>query len=52
MLKCGRCEAATYCSKECQKQHWKTEHKHGCGTFKKQPLTRLEVARLLDAVTP
>jgi hypothetical protein len=28
-LKCGRCGAARYCSKECQKNHWPT-HKELC----------------------
>ena len=29
LLKCGRCFHAYYCSKECQKSHWKT-HKINC----------------------
>lgn len=28
-MKCGRCKIATYCTKECQKAHWK-EHKKQC----------------------
>ena len=28
--KCGRCHIQPYCSKECQKAHWKNEHKHDC----------------------
>jgi len=27
--KCGRCRTASYCSVECQKQHWKV-HKNNC----------------------
>jgi MYND finger len=27
---CSRCEAAYYCSKECQKKQWKAGHKHVC----------------------
>ena len=26
---CGRCKKISYCSKECQQQHWK-KHKHDC----------------------
>lgn len=29
LFKCGRCEITRYCSKECQKNHWK-EHKKFC----------------------
>ena len=27
---CSRCKLATYCSKECQKAHWKKHHKVYC----------------------
>jgi tetratricopeptide (TPR) repeat protein len=30
LLKCGRCALVKYCSKECQKQHWKSNHKTNC----------------------
>jgi hypothetical protein len=29
-LTCGACKAAHYCSKACQKQHWKNGHKGSC----------------------
>ena len=29
-LTCGKCKAAHYCSKPCQKQHWKNGHKERC----------------------
>jgi hypothetical protein len=29
LLRCGRCQVATYCSLECQKAHWR-EHKRRC----------------------
>lgn len=29
---CSRCRAVRYCSAECQKAHWKAEHKQQCGT--------------------
>lgn len=29
-MKCARCEIARYCSRECQKKHWKAGHKQEC----------------------
>ena len=29
---CPRCRSSFYCSKECQKRHWKGEHRNHCGT--------------------
>ncbi len=29
-LRCGGCRSAAYCSRECQKQHWRGGHKHQC----------------------
>ena len=28
--KCGKCQAVYYCSPECQKKHWKQQHKKEC----------------------
>jgi hypothetical protein len=28
--RCSKCKIAIYCSKECQKSHWKKVHKHIC----------------------
>ncbi|KAI8147599.1 hypothetical protein BJV82DRAFT_642958 [Fennellomyces sp. T-0311] len=28
--KCGRCQRVSYCSRECQKEHWKAGHKAVC----------------------
>ncbi|KAG2220694.1 hypothetical protein INT45_012558 [Circinella minor] len=30
--KCGRCQRVSYCSRECQKEHWKHGHKAVCST--------------------
>jgi len=30
LRKCARCKVARYCSKECQKAHWKSGHKSVC----------------------
>ncbi|KAF8595632.1 hypothetical protein BDV93DRAFT_97478 [Ceratobasidium sp. AG-I] len=30
LLTCQRCKKARYCSEECQRIHWKEEHKHVC----------------------
>src|SRR5271170_3017625 len=29
-MKCGRCNSAKYCSRECQIAHWKSKHKQIC----------------------
>ncbi|XP_062601457.1 uncharacterized protein LOC134263164 isoform X2 [Saccostrea cucullata] len=34
MQKCGRCHLTYYCSKECQKWDWKTNHKTMCDDLK------------------
>jgi hypothetical protein len=34
---CSRCKVCPYCSKECQKAHWK-EHKKGCTPSAEHPL--------------
>ena len=33
-LVCGGCGDISYCSKECQKSHWKSGHKSSCKAFK------------------
>ncbi|KAI0672006.1 hypothetical protein C8Q78DRAFT_717821 [Trametes maxima] len=30
LLRCSRCSMATYCSKECQRIHWRSGHKDAC----------------------
>ena len=30
LKKCKRCKLAYYCSRKCQKQHWKLSHRHQC----------------------
>jgi hypothetical protein len=32
LLRCSTCQAVAYCSKGCQKEHWKV-HKKGCGSY-------------------
>ena len=33
-LVCGGCGDISYCSKECQKSHWKKGHKSSCKAYK------------------
>jgi hypothetical protein len=32
LLKCGQCRLIKYCSRECQREHWKKAHKKQCKT--------------------
>ena len=29
-LQCGKCKTAKYCSRTCQREHWKRSHKRDC----------------------
>ena len=33
---CSQCHEAKYCSRQCQKAHWKAEHKYTCGKYAMQ----------------
>ncbi|KAI8977514.1 hypothetical protein BDF20DRAFT_875305 [Mycotypha africana] len=35
--RCGRCQKVCYCSRECQKEHWKSGHKLLCKHDEQQP---------------
>ena len=30
---CSQCHEVKYCSRKCQKSHWKAEHKYTCGRY-------------------
>jgi TPR repeat protein len=50
-LTCGQCKAAHYCSKACQKQHWKNGHKGMCFAPEKrrpQPLAAEDGGKSVD----
>lgn len=38
LYRCAGCNAVGYCSKECQKQHWKAAHKQNCKDMKQAEL--------------
>ena len=51
---CGRCRQVSYCSQECQKQHWK-RHKKQCrapsaGAKDSEPLSATELASAMAAL--
>ena len=50
LKKCGRCGKAYYCSKNCQKKHWKSGHKRNCQPPQpiSIPVTELEKKTPLD----
>jgi hypothetical protein len=31
--RCAACQAVAYCTRECQKAHWKKAHKRDCATL-------------------
>jgi hypothetical protein len=47
---CGRCKIVRYCSKECQRKHWK-EHKLTCKPYATETPSALNTPRL-QAATP
>ena len=34
---CGQCRRVYYCSKECQRLHWKRTHRHECADLARLP---------------
>jgi len=34
LQQCSDCMVVAYCSRECQKSHWKNQHKHDCARMK------------------
>jgi TPR repeat protein len=36
LLKCGQCRRMKYCSKDCQRAHWKPDQKQECSELKKR----------------
>ena len=35
LSKCGKCQVAGYCQRDCQVQDWKKSHKSACATYKR-----------------
>ena len=35
---CSRCKHVQYCSRNCQRQHWKYQHRHDCPTLERRML--------------
>lgn len=34
LLSCSGCKTVRYCGQECQKAHWKAQHRHDCARMK------------------
>ena len=45
LLTCGKCELVKYCSKECQIQHWKSNHKLQCIPLEKRSPKTQEIIK-------
>ena len=43
---CGGCRMVPYCSKECQKEHWKSNHKARCVLFSSEKNSAIERAMM------
>jgi hypothetical protein len=39
LKRCSNCLAVAYCSFDCQKEHWKKQHKHDCASMKEEGRT-------------
>ena len=53
--RCSKCKAVSYCSKECQSEHWYGGHKEECKRIRKeakQEAKRLEAAAAAPAADP
>ena len=48
MLRCSRCKAVKYCSKDCQKKAWSGGHKEVCNGIKKEKKLFLEYRESTD----
>ncbi|XP_063403668.1 uncharacterized protein LOC134687361 [Mytilus trossulus] len=51
LKKCSNCGTATYCSKECQKKHWK-KHKHMCKLLQKEYTIEIKMKDTKPVVQP
>ncbi|CAJ1954642.1 unnamed protein product [Cylindrotheca closterium] len=48
LMMCGRCKSYSYCSKECQRAHWK-KHKEGCIPISTKDKKKEEIANAMVA---
>ncbi|OQR81458.1 hypothetical protein THRCLA_23366 [Thraustotheca clavata] len=56
LLRCSRCRVATYCSRKCQVEHWKKQHKAECGkqqlSLKYPGVFERDTSTFYDRITP
>ena len=51
LLCCSNCKSTVYCSKQCQVEHWKKEHKAICATNRKIIIKMQMIRRAYKSIT-
>ena len=49
-LRCSKCKLRTYCSRECQKEDWKKEHKNRCIPVSDATMCNLKTIQKMNSI--